>query len=145
MQGMTDRTQDDAAMAQLLAEPRRIAVVGASPHEDRASHRIFVFLKGRGHHVLPINPVADEVAGVKTMPDLQAAAAHWGAPPEIVDVFRRPEHLDQVVDETVEVKAPWLWTQLGVVDDGALEKAHAAGLEVVADRCILVETQRLGF
>ncbi len=141
---MSDRTGDDAALHALLSTPRRIAVVGASPHEDRASHRIFVFLKGRGHDVLPINPVADEVAGVKAMPDLAAAAAHWGAAPEIVDVFRRPEHLDQVVEETVEVGAPWLWTQLGVVDDGALAKADAAGLDFVADRCILVETQRLG-
>ncbi len=141
---MVDHSHDDDAIRTLLATPRRIAVVGASPKEDRASHRIFVFLKGRGHDVLPINPVADEVAGVKAVPDLAAAAAHWGAAPEVVDVFRRPEHLAEVVEETVKVGAPWLWTQLGVVEPGALEAAHEAGLDVVADRCILVETQRLG-
>ncbi len=141
---MTDRTRDDAALRALLSVPRRIAVVGASPRPDRASHRIFVFLQGRGHDVLPVNPVADEVAGVKAVPDLQAAAAHWGAPPEVEDVFRSPEFLQETVEEALDVQAEWLWTQLGVVDQHALDVAHDGGLEVVADRCILVEAQRLG-
>ncbi len=138
-----DRTDDDDALQALLAEPRRIAVLGASPDASRASHRIFVHLRDRGHDVVPVNPVAPEVAGTATVPDLRAAVAHWGAAPDIVDVFRSPAHLPPIVEETIASGAKWLWLQLGVVHDEAIQAALDAGLEVVADRCILVEGRRL--
>ncbi len=138
-----DRTHDDEAMRALLGAPRKIAVVGASPNPDRASHRIFAYLQGQGHDVLPINPVADEVLGVACVPDLASAAAHWGTPPDVVDVFRAPEHLPAVVSEAMAVKATWLWCQLGVVHDEAIQRALDGGMEVVVDRCILVESGRL--
>lgn len=140
---MPDRSDDDEAKRNLLSTPRRIAVVGASGNPDRDSHMILVFLKGQGHDVLPVNPTVDEVAGVAAVPDLATAKEHWGQPPEVVDVFRRPEHVPAVVDDTLAVGAPWLWLQFGVVHDDAIEKALEAGLEVVADRCIKVETGRL--
>ncbi len=138
-----DRTNDDDALRALLHKPRRIAVLGASPNSDRASHRIFRHLKGRGHDVLPVNPVAPEVDGTPTVPDLKAAVAHWGAPPDIVDVFRSPEHLPPIVEEAIESGTTWLWLQLGVVHDQAIQRALEAELEVVVDRCMLVEDQRL--
>lgn len=141
---MADRTGDDQAMQELLGSPRRIAVVGASPDPQRDSHRIFVFLREQGHDVVPVNPVAKEVAGVEAAADLREAARRWGAPPHVVDVFRAPEHLPAIVEEAVEVGAPWLWCQLGVVHEQAVQHALEAGLDVVVDRCIKVEARRLG-
>lgn len=138
-----DRTHDDDALRTLLSSPRRIAVVGASPDPGRASHNIYTFLREQGHHVLAVNPVADEVAGDAAVPDLEAAVAHWGAPPEIVDVFRRAEHLPEVVEAAIAVDAAWIWTQFGVVDEDAQARALAAGKDIVVDRCIKVETMRL--
>ncbi len=140
---MTDRTRDDAALRTLLSAPRRIAVVGASPNPTRDSHRIFAFLKSQGHDVLPVNPVAEEVLGVPCVPDLAGARATWGEAPEIVDVFRAPEHLVAVAKEAVEVGAAWLWCQFGVVNEEANRVALDAGMDLVVDRCILVETRRL--
>lgn len=140
---MADRTHDDAALRELLGTPRRIAVVGASENPARDSHRILVFLRSRGHDALPVNPVAESVAGIPAVPDLQAAREHWGAPPEVVDVFRAPEHVPGVVEQAVAVGAPWLWLQFGVVHDAAIRRALEAGLEVVVDRCIKVEANRL--
>lgn len=140
---MADITDDTAALLRLLSAPRRIAVVGASDKPHRDSHRIFLYLKEQGHHVLPVNPAVQEVAGVAAVPDLQAAAQHWGAPPEIVDVFRAPEHLPDVVRDAAQAGARTVWCQLGVVHPKANLQALEAGLDLVVDRCILVEHQRL--
>ena len=140
---MPDRSHDDAALAELLLTPRRIAMLGASPDASRPSHRVFVYLRRHGHDVLPVNPVAPDVEGVACVKDLAAATAHWGGPPDIVDVFRAPQHLPGIVDETIVSGARWLWLQLGVVHDGAIATALDAGLDVVVDRCIKVEHARL--
>lgn len=140
---MGDRTDDHDAIRSLLDTPRRIAVVGASDNPQRDSRRIFTYLRDKGHDVLPVNPAYDEVAGVATVPDLGAAAEHWGNPPEIVDVFRAPEHVPDVVDAAIAVEAPWLWLQLGVVHDEATQRALDAGMDVVVDRCIFQEAERL--
>lgn len=140
---MSDRTRDDDALRTLLERPRRIAVVGASDNPARDSRMVFRFLQAHGHDVLPVNPVADSVAGVPAVPDLEAARAHWGAPPEVVDVFRAPEHVPGVVEQALEVGAPWLWLQFGAVHDGAVRRALEGGMEVVVDRCIKVEVGRL--
>ncbi len=139
-----DITHDDEALTRLLGSRRRIAVVGASPDPGRPSNRIYRFLRDAGHDVLPVNPVAPEIEGVVPVKDLAEAAARWGAPAEIVDVFRAPAHLQRVVEEVVEAQAPYLWTQLGVVEPTALQAAEDAGLTMVVDRCILVEASRLG-
>jgi predicted CoA-binding protein len=140
---MVDRTTDDAALLALLSTPRRIALLGASPDERRPSNRVFRYLLAAGHHVLPVTPVAPQVAGVPCVPDIAAAAATWGQPPEVVDVFRAPPHLPAVLDEALESGAPWLWLQLGVVHEETIERALGAGLEVVVDRCIKIEAARL--
>lgn len=140
---MVDRTHDDEALRSLLATPRRIAVVGASPNPSRDSHRVFRFLLDHGHDVVPVNPVADEVAGVACVPSLAAARDHWGAPPDIVDVFRASEHVPSILEESLAVNATWLWLQLGVLHEEARDQAIAAGMEVVMDRCIKVELARL--
>lgn len=140
---MPDRTHDDQALTALLSEPRRIAVLGASPDPARDSHRVFRVLRDAGHDVLPINPMAPDVAGTPCAKSLKDAVDRWGGPPDVVDVFRSPHHLPGIVEETIESGAKWLWLQLGVVHEAAIETALDAGLEVVVDRCIKIEMHRL--
>lgn len=130
-------------MRQLLSKPRKIAVLGASPDEGRPSNQITRFLINQGHDVIPVNPMAPAVAGVACAKDLPGAVERWGSPPDVVDVFRSPHHLPAIVPDVIASKASWLWLQLGVVHDESVAKALDAGLEVVADRCILVEARRL--
>lgn len=125
-------------MKRLLSSARRIAVVGASERPERDSHRIFVYLKEHGYDVVPVNPAAREVAGVPAVASLADAG-----PVDLVDVFRAPEHLPGVVDEVIATGAPALWLQFGVVHEEAIDKARDAGIEVVVDRCILIEHRRL--
>ena len=131
-------TPEDALMKKLLEGSRRIAVLGASPRPDRASHRILAYLLSAGYDAIPVTPAADEILGIPCVPDL----AHAG-PVDLVDVFRAPEHLPGVVDEVIASKAPALWLQLGVVHEAAIARARAAGIEVVVDRCIMIDHRRL--
>jgi predicted CoA-binding protein len=131
-------SDEQALMKKLLQQSRRIAVVGASDRPDRDSHRIFVFLREQGYDVVPVNPGVAEVAGVPAVASLAEAG-----PVDLVDVFRAPQHVPGVVDEAIAAKAPAIWLQLGVVHEGAIARARAAGIEVVVDRCILVEHRRL--
>jgi predicted CoA-binding protein len=131
-------TSDDASLRRLLEESRRIAVVGASPKPERDSHRITAYLKAAGYDVVPVNPAAKEVAGLPVAKSLEAAG-----PVDLVDVFRSPEHVPEVVDECIRLKLPAIWLQLGVVHEEAIAKARAAGIEVVVDRCIMIDHRRL--
>ncbi len=140
---MPDLTQDDAAVADLLRRTRRIAVVGASDKVGRPSSNVFGFLAARGYDVLPVNPTANAVQGVPTVPDLAAAAIHWPQGIDMVDVFRRPDAVEPVVDAAIAVGARSIWFQLGVVNPAAIEKALAAGLDAVIDRCPAIEIPRL--
>ncbi len=136
-------TGDDEATRQLLERSKRIAVVGASDNPERASNRIFAYLKAHGYDVLPVTPKPGRIHGVETVPDLQAAKAHWGAPPDMVDVFRARDHCPGVAQDAVAVGAASLWLQLQLDHPDAIATANDAGLDVVADRCILVEHGRL--
>lgn len=139
---MPDITHDDAKVKALLVRKPRIAMVGASDNPARDSNSVFAFLVRHGYEVLPVNPVAPEVHGVKTVPDL-AAAAKLG-PVDLVDVFRAPDQVGPIVDAAIEQKAKAIWFQLGVVNPAAIQKAVDAGLDVVVDRCIKVEIARFG-
>mgnify|MGYP001764701923 CR=1 FL=1 len=130
--------RDDGLMRRVLENARRIAVVGASDKPERDSHRIFAYLRAAGYDVVPVNPAVREVAGVPAVAGLAEAGA-----PDLVNVFRAPEHLPGVVDEAIACGARAIWTQYGVVHDEALARARAAGLDVVADECIMVEHRRL--
>jgi predicted CoA-binding protein len=132
---------DGAAIWQLLSEPRRIAIVGASPSPVRPSHGVLLELRGLGHDVVPVNPTADEVAGLRCYPTLGDAVAETG-PVEIVDVFRLPPACPGHAREAVEVGARCLWLQLGIVSREAGTIAHEAGLAVVMNKCLAVEAMR---
>jgi predicted CoA-binding protein len=118
------------------------AVVGCSPTPSRDSNRIAALLMRRGNDVIPVNPAADEVLGRPCHPSLGELPG--GIRVEVVDIFRRADAAGEHVDEAIAIGAKAVWMQLGVVDEAAAERARAAGLDVVMDRCPAIEVRRLG-
>jgi len=131
--------EDEKTIEKILRDAKTIAVVGASPKPGRDSGTIARFLAGRGYTVLPVNPAYQDVFGMKCYPDL----ASTGAKIDIVDVFRRPDEIDPIIDEAIAVGASTVWLQLGVVNEEAAKRAEEAGLNVIMDLCIAVEHRRL--
>ena len=117
-------------------------MVGASPNHTRPSYFVFSYLRTRAKFdVTPINPTIKDIDGVRAYPSLAAYAAERGAP-DIVDVFRKPEEAPQVTREAIASGAKAIWFQYGVINDEAIRIADEAGLDVVVDRCIKVESAR---
>lgn len=121
----------------LLLRARTIAVVGCSPRPARDSHRIAAYLLEVGYRVVPVNPGHDAILGQRCYPDLRSIPHEVAV--DIVDVFRRPEEVPAVAEAAVERGAGALWLQLGVANAEAERLAAEAGLEVISDRCIMVE------
>jgi predicted CoA-binding protein len=132
---------DRAAIQTLLATRPRIAIVGASPNPVRPSHGVLRDLVGLGYDVVPANPAAEEVAGLRCYPTLREAVEATG-PVDLVDVFRLPPACPAHAREAVEVGARCLWLQLGIASREAGQIAHEAGLAVVMNRCLAVEAMR---
>jgi len=130
---------DDAGLRDILKGLRRVAVVGISDREERASHGIAKFLIERGLDVVGVNPALQEVLGRPVYPSL----ADVPGSVDVVDVFRRSETVGPIVDEAIAKRAPVVWMQLGVVNPEAAARARAAGITVVQDRCIFQEWLRL--
>ncbi len=127
----------------LLEAAQSVAVVGASANELRPSYTVFSYLRTKGRYdVTPINPTIAEIDGVKAFRSLTAYAAERGAP-DIVDVFRKPSEVLEVVKEAIAVGAKAIWFQYGVINGDAIRLANDAGLSVVVDRCLKVESERL--
>jgi predicted CoA-binding protein len=143
---MRHRNPDAAAIAALLKGARTIAVVGLSNDPSRPSYGVARAMRAYGYRIVPVNPKVDAWQGEPAFPTLTAAVAAQaaGTPIDIVDVFRRPEHVPALVEECLRLHLPVLWLQLGVIDDAAAARAQAAGMTVVMDRCILVERRALG-
>lgn len=126
----------------LLDRSRTVAMIGASPNPTRPSYFVFSYLRTRGRFdVTPINPTISEIDGVRAYPSLTAYAQERGAP-DIVDVFRRPDQLMPIVEEAIAIRAPAIWFQYGVINEDAIRRVDEAGLDVVVDRCIKVESAR---
>ena len=121
-----------------LAGSHTIAVVGLSPSPERDSHRVAKYLQEQGYRVIPVNPMADEVLGEKSYPDLKSVPE----PIDMVDIFRRSEYVLPVVEEAIEVGAKYIWMQDGVMHQEAAAKALEAGLLVVMNNCVLREHSR---
>jgi predicted CoA-binding protein len=137
-----DQHQDD--ITKLLAESRVIAVVGLSPNPDRPSHEVAEYLQRHGYRVIPVNPAAagTRILGEHCYATLTLAAAALAEQQmhiNLVDVFRKSELVEPIADEAIAIRANGLWLQLGVVNQAAIDKARAAGLTVVADRCTKIE------
>ena len=133
---------DEAGIATLLRKSRRIAVIGASANPNRSSNGVIRYLVDVGYEVVPVNPGATEVAGLRCYPTLAEALAATGRV-DIVDVFRRAELCIPHAEEAVAIGARCLWLQLGIVNLEAARIAHAGGLAVVMDRCTKIEHARL--
>ncbi len=122
----------------ILETCRRIAMVGLSSNPFRPSHFAAIYLISEGYDVVPVNPREQEVLGRKSYPSLSAIPV----PVEVVDIFREPAAVPAIVDEAIAVAAKVIWMQLGVIHEEAAERARAAGLEVVMDRCMKIEHAR---
>jgi predicted CoA-binding protein len=129
----------DTDIASLLRRSRTIAVVGLSGTPHRDSHRVARYLQQQGYVIIPVNPSVREVLGQPAFPDLESI----GHPVDIVDVFRRPEFVPAIAAAAARSGARALWLQFDTVNEEAAESASGAGLDVVLDRCIMVEHRRL--
>lgn len=116
----------------LLSNARTIAVVGLSPNEDRPSHGVAQAMQGFGFKIIPVRPAIDTVLGEKAY----ASLTDLPETPDIVDVFRASEHVDDIVDDCIAIGAKALWLQEGVVNEEAAKRAQDAGMLVVMDKCI---------
>jgi len=120
---------------ELLSQARTIAVVGLSSNPMRPSFGVSQYMQGKGYRIIPVNPNESSVLGEKAYGSLSEIPEKI----DIVDVFRRPEFVSEIVDEVIRLKIPALWLQEGVVHEAAARKAREAGIRVVMDRCILKE------
>jgi hypothetical protein len=133
-----------ATITEILDNVRTLAVVGLTNREGRASFGVSRFMQGQGYKIVPVNPQIEEALGERSYPDLDAAVA---AHPDItlVNIFRAPEYVPEIVKDVLRLKIPYLWLQEGVVHEEAAGWAEAAGIGVVMDRCILKERMAAGW
>src|SRR5262252_3956697 len=122
----------------ILERYRKIAMVGLSSNPFRPSHFAAIYLMSEGYEVVPVNPREKEVLGQRSYASLSAIPGGI----EVVDIFREPAAVPAIVDEAITVGAKVIWMQLGVIHEEAAQKARAAGLEVVMDRCMKIEHAR---
>ena len=135
------RLESDEAIAQLLAQVKRIVLVGASAKPERPSHRVMQFLLDEGYEVVPINP---GLAGQKLLGQtVHASLADLPTSVDMADIFRDAASLPEVTQEVVDAGIPAIWTQLGVVHTEAERTGLDAGLQMVIDRCPAIEIPRL--
>ena len=122
-------------IGRLLASATTIAVVGLSDNPLRASHGVSAYMQAQGYRIIPVNPTIKEALGEAAYPSLLEVPDKV----DIVNVFRRPEFVEEVVDQAIQKKVPAVWMQEGVVNQRAAEKARKAGMFVAMDLCILKE------
>jgi predicted CoA-binding protein len=137
---MADDT-DITTLRRILHDNRRIAVVGISAEWHRPSYFVGKYLLEHGYTMIPVNPKYGELLGQRCYPDLAAARA--AGPIDMVDCFRKAEDIGPLAQQAIDIGARCLWMQLGVVHEDAKQRARAAGLDVVMDRCVKIEHGRL--
>jgi predicted CoA-binding protein len=123
----------------VLRNAKTIAVVGLSSSPMRASHGVSAYMQSQGYRIIPVNPQEEFVLGEKAYPSLLDVPEKI----DIVNVFRRPEFVPEVVEQAIQKKAPVVWMQEDVVNEEAAEKARQAGIFVVMDLCILKEHRKI--
>lgn len=137
---MTDLTryQDPMKIQKVLNTAKTIAIVGLSNNELRASYFVGYYLKRHGYRVIPVNPRAKEILGEPSRPSLLEVPERV----DIVNVFRAPDALPEIAEQTVRIGAGTLWCQFGVINEAGAQTAEDGGTTVVMDRCIKVEHAR---
>jgi predicted CoA-binding protein len=126
-------------ICRLLREVHTIAVVGLSPNRARPSFGVAQAMQGFGYRILPVRPLVSEVLGERAYPDLESLPEL----PDIVEVFRAPEHVPAIVESCIRLGVRKLWLQDGVVHEAAALRAQQAGITVVMDRCMLRDHKQL--
>lgn len=133
---------DDDFIREVLTEAKTIAIVGASPKPERASHYVMAYLKARGYRTIPVNPL---IAGQELLGEhVYASLRDIPVQVDMVDVFRRSEEAPALCDDAIKIGAKSVWMQLGVIHGDAARHASDAGLKVIMDRCPKIEMPRLG-
>jgi uncharacterized protein len=122
-------------VTELLRHAKTIAVVGLSDNPLRPSHGVAAYMQSHGYRIIPVNPQIKSCLGEKAYASLVEVPEKI----DIVDIFRRPEFVEEIVDEAIQLKVPAIWLQEDVIHEKAAEKARKAGIFVVMDRCILKE------
>jgi predicted CoA-binding protein len=131
----------DSQIKKILEEAKTIAVVGLASSPLRPSYGVSAYMQQQGYRIIPVNPTISEALGEKAYATLRDIPKDIKI--DIVDVFRRPDAVPDIVDEVIELKLPVLWLQETVVHEEAAEKARKAGVFVVMDECILKDHRRL--
>lgn len=129
----------DTELKRLFETVRTIAVVGCSPRPERPGHYVAKYLQDLGYRIIPVNPGQTEILGEKCYASLRDIPE----PVDMVDCFRRPEDIPPVVDDAIAIGAKFVWMQLGIVNEEAAQRAIAAGIGVVMDRCPKIDYPRL--
>jgi predicted CoA-binding protein len=129
----------ERSIEQILKESKTIAVVGLSADPGKDSHQVAAYLQRNGYVIYPVNPNCEEVLGSRCYATLSEVPDAI----DIVDIFRRPEHIPPIAEEAVKIGAKVVWMQLGIRNEEAAETARKAGLQVIMDRCMKIEHQRL--
>ncbi|NIQ39587.1 MAG: CoA-binding protein [Proteobacteria bacterium] len=132
---MTDQEIED-----IVTGAKTIAVVGLSPKADRPSFRVASYLQSKGYRIIPVRPGVEEILGEKAYPSLSHIPSDVEI--DVVDIFRKSEDVPPVVEEAIKTNAKTVWMQEGIINEEAAQKAEAAGLRVVMDRCMLKEHRR---
>ena len=131
---------DDGLLREVLTKYRRIAVVGMSKNAEKEAHTVPKYLLERGYEVIPVNPTATEILGLRAYPTLSAVPGGY----DVVDVFRPSTDVPAVVDEAIkDGRGKVIWTQLGIRNEEAARRAEAAGFTVIQSRCMRTEHLRL--
>ena len=128
----------DELVEKILEETETIAVVGMSSRRSRAGYYVPAYLQRQGYRIIPVNPYEDEILGEKVYPELEAVPE----PVDLVLLFRRSDQVPPHVEEAIAIGADAVWMQSGIINEAAAQKARAAGLDVVMDRCMMVEHRR---
>ncbi len=131
-------TTEAEGIAELLKTAKTIAVVGLTDSPMRASYSVSLYMQSQGYRIIPVNPNITEWMGEKAYASLLDVPEKI----DIVDVFRRSDAVPEVVEQAIQIKAPAIWLQEGVIHEEAAEKARQAGIFVVMDKCILKEHRR---
>jgi predicted CoA-binding protein len=124
---------------ELLSRAKTIAVVGLSDSPMRPSHGVSAYMQTHGYEIIPVNPRITEALGETSYPSLLDVPREVSKKIDLVDVFRRPEFVDEIVEQAIQLKIPAIWLQEDVINERAAARARAAGMFVVMDLCILKE------
>ncbi len=127
--------EPDESITEILQNAKTIAIVGLSDKPERPSYQVAQYLQLQGYRIIPVNPNISEVLGEKAYPSLLEVPLSV----DVVDIFRKPSAVPEIVEQALQIKAAVIWMQEGIVNNSAAEKARSAGIKVVMNKCMMKE------